>query len=150
MRVKSAVDRRFMLVVFGVIAFMAAAAVLLTVTTSFSFYQIAIAYAAVLTASAFLLWLLYGTFYELREDCLYCRSGPFVEKIGYDKIKYLGYSENMLSSMALSSHRIEIHRTVVRWYGKGYICGTTMISPENREIFLAYLKQRCHHLEKAG
>jgi hypothetical protein len=145
MHVKSAVDRRFKAAVFAVIALMLAVAVLLTLTVRFALYQILLSYAAVLLASAFLLWLLFGTFYELRDDCLYCRCGPFVEKIGYDKIKYLGYSENMLSSMALSSQRIEIRR-----YGKGYIAGTTMISPENREIFLGYLKQRCRFLDKAG
>ncbi|SHH91512.1 PH domain-containing protein [Sporobacter termitidis DSM 10068] len=145
MRAKSAVDRRFRAVVFGVIVFLFAAAVLFTTAISFAPYQIVIGCGAVLAASAFLLWLLYGTFYELRDDYLYCRSGPFVEKIGYDQIKYLGYSENMLSSMALSSKRIEI-----RQYGKGFVNGTIMISPENREIFLGYLRQRCHCLDKAS
>lgn len=145
MRVKSAVDRWFKAVVFGVIVLLVAAVTLLMLTTSFSLYQIVIGCAAVVLASALLLWLLYGTFYELREDYLYCRSGPFVEKIGYDKIKYLGYTDNMLSSMALSSRRIEI-----RQYNKSYIAGTTMISPENIEIFLAYLKLRCRNLEKAS
>jgi hypothetical protein len=145
MRVKSAVDRRFKAVVFSVVGFLVAAVILLMLTTSFSAYQIVIGCAAVAIASALLLWLLYGTFYELRDDCLYCRSGPFVEKIGYDKIKYLGFSDSMLSSMALSSRRIEI-----RQYEKGYITGTTMISPENIEIFLGHLTQRCRNLEKAG
>jgi hypothetical protein len=145
MRVKSAVDRWFKAVVFAVIALMSASAILLTMTTRFALYQVVISYAAVLAASAFLLWLLFGTFYELRDEYLYCRSGPFVERIGYDKISYLGYSENMLYSMALSSRRIEI-----RQYGKSYIAGTIMISPENREIFLGYLKQRCLYLDKAG
>jgi hypothetical protein len=145
MRVRSAVDRWFKAAVFGVIGFLIAAVVLLTLTTSFSLYQIVIGYAVVLIASALLLWLLYGTFYELRDDYLYCRSGPFIERIGYDKICYLGYSNNMLSSMALSSNRIEI-----RQYGRGYMTGTTMISPENIDIFLGYLKQKCLNLEKAS
>ena len=145
MRVKSAVDRSLKWVVFGVIAAMAAAAILLTLTTSFAPYQIVLIFAAVAAVSALLLWLLYGTFYELRDDCLYCRSGPFVERIGYDRISYIGYSENLLSSMAMSARRIEI-----RQYGRGYVAGTTMISPENLEIFLWSLKQRCRNLEKAG
>jgi hypothetical protein len=40
--------------------------------------------------------------------------------------------------MALSKNRIEIKQI-----GKGFILGTTYISPENRDEFLAELKSRC-------
>jgi hypothetical protein len=59
------------------------------------------------------------------------------------QIRSLRLSENMLSSMALSRQRIEI-----RQHGKGYIMGTTMISPVEREWFLEELRQRCPNLEK--
>lgn len=144
MRVKSAVDLWFKIIVFVVIGIMAVSAVFLTLTTQFTAFEAFIGYAAVLVVSAFMLWLLFCTYYEFREDYLYCRSGPFTEKIKYDNIKYLGLSENMLSSMALSSQRIEI-----RQHGKGYITGTTMISPENRDIFLAQLKVLCLKLDPA-
>src|SRR5690554_4166277 len=55
-----------------------------------------------------LLWIYYGTYYVFREDHLFCRSGPFFERIKYDQIKSLKLSENMLSSMALARKRIEI------------------------------------------
>jgi hypothetical protein len=48
----------------------------------------------------------------------------------------------LLSSMALSSRRIEI-----RQHGKGYLTGTTMISPVNREEFLRELVRRCPNLD---
>lgn len=142
MRVKSSVDKWFIAIVFAVIAIMIAADVLLALTTRFTLFELVIGCAAALLVSAFLLWLLFGTYYEIRDDNLYCRSGPFTEKIKYDSIKYLGLSENFLSSMALSSQRIEI-----RQHGKSYIRGTTMISPAGREIFLAQLKSRCLHLD---
>lgn len=90
----------------------------------------------------FLLWIYFGTWYELRDNYLYSQSGPFRERIAYDKIKTLKLTSNMLSSMALSRQRIEI-----RQHGKGYFTGTTMISPINREDFLSELQKRCANLE---
>jgi hypothetical protein len=89
-----------------------------------------------------LAWVCLGTSYELRAEALYCRSGPFRERIAYDHIKSLKLTENLLSSMALSRKRIEI-----RQHGKGYILGTTMISPVEREWFLEVLRRRCPNLE---
>lgn len=144
MRVKSAVDKWFIAVISIVVAIMLASVVLLALTTHFTLFELVTGCAATLLVSAFLLWLLFGTSYELRDDCLYCKSGPFRERIMYDRIKYLGLSDNFLSSMALSSQRIEI-----RQHGKSYIRGTTMISPVNRESFLAQLKSRCLYLDPA-
>jgi uncharacterized membrane protein YobD (UPF0266 family) len=101
-----------------------------------------IALAIALLVTAFLLWIFWGTYYEFREEYLYCKSGPFFEKIPYAKIQSAKLCQNMLSSMALSSKRIEI-----RQHGKGYILGTTMISPINREEFLHELLKRCKYLE---
>lgn len=84
-----------------------------------------------------MVWIYFGTYYELRDDYLYCRSGPFVEKIPYERIKSVKPSRNMLASMALSIQRIEI-----RQHGKGYITGTTYISPVNRDEFMAELISR--------
>jgi uncharacterized membrane protein YdbT with pleckstrin-like domain len=90
-----------------------------------------------------LLWIYCRTYYELREEYLYCRSGPFFEKIPYDRIKSVKLCENLFSSMALSSKRIEICQ-----HDRGFITGTTYISPVNREEFLEELKRRCTNLEE--
>ena len=100
-------------------------------------------YVLVVPTLIFLAWIVLDTWYELRDDHLYCVSGPFREKIYYDKIKNIKLSENMLSSMALSRKRIEI-----RQHKKNYITGTTLISPQNREDFFVQLKRRCNNLEK--
>ena len=89
----------------------------------------------------FLLWIYLGTYYELKEDHLLCKSGPFTEKIHYDKIKSLRLCNNMFSSMALSRDRIEIKQ-----HEKGYISGTTYISPINRTEFIQELLNRCKNL----
>jgi hypothetical protein len=96
-----------------------------------------------LPASLFLAWLYFGTYYVFGDEVLICRSGPFTEKIPYTQIKSLRLCENLMSSMALSRERIEIKQ-----HGKGYITGTTYISPVNREHFLSELTQRCHHLDE--
>lgn len=89
-----------------------------------------------------IVWIYFGTYYELRDKYLLCRCGPFFEKIPYEKIKSVKLSNNMLSSMALSLKRIQIRR-----HGRGYITGTTFISPQNREEFLKDLINRCTNLE---
>lgn len=144
MHVKSAVDIRHEALVFSAIAFMAGGALYLMTSMDFSLQMAAIGGAAVVFASAFLLWFLFGSYYELGTEYLYCRCGPFAEHIRYDDIISLRLCENTASSLAMSSKRIEIC-----WYEEG--CMTeTMISPKNRKYFLACLKARCGCLEDAA
>ncbi len=138
MRVQSAVDVKSHLVIFSAIAFVGAAFLYLTAGAGFSAVELAVGVGAILASSAFLLWILTGTYYVLYEDCLYCKSGPFSEVILFDDIRYLGLSDNFEASMALSSRRI-----VIRQYDEAY----TMISPRCRERFLTHLKARCRYLE---
>lgn len=89
----------------------------------------------------FLASLLFATWYELRDEYLYVRSGPFVERIPYDRIRTLRLCENLWSSMALSRRRLEI-----RQHGRGWITGTTYVSPADRKSFLKEVKDRCTNL----
>lgn len=102
-----------------------------------------IGFAVGLPIAIFTLWMYFGTYYELRDDHLLCKSGPFSEKIVYEKIRSLKFSRNPASSMALSIDRIEI-----RQHGKGYITGTTFVSSEDREEFMNDLEIRCKNLER--
>ena len=86
-----------------------------------------IGYAVGLPTIIFVLWIYWGTYYELRDNYLYCRSGPFFEKILYENVKSLRLCQSILAAMALSTQRIEI-----RQQEKGYIMGTSYISPLNR------------------
>ncbi len=136
MRVKSKVDVLVTLIIFSAVIIIAVGIMVMPQEGK------RLSYAFGLPVVAFLLWLYFGTYYELRDDYLYCRSGPFVERIPYDRIKSVRQSHNMLSSMALSAERIEIKQ-----HGKGFILGTTYISPEDREEFMRELTSRCKNLE---
>lgn len=144
MRIRSVIDIRIKMMVFLVIGVMLALSAVLTLTMAFTLAQAVWGYFAVLLASGLLLWLLYGTYYELRDDHLYCKSGPFIEIIPYEAIAYLALSDNNQSCLALSTRRIEIHH-----YSGGYK-DATMISPQSRELFLARLRQRCVNQHKAS
>ena len=136
MRYKSAVDIWIKILIYTVIAVMFGSSAMIPKEYIIAGIIIAV------PATAFILWIRFGTYYEFREEYLYCKSGPFIEKIQYDKIKSVKLCRNMLSSMAMSSKRLEI-----RQHGKGYITGTTLISPENRDDFLLQLKKKCRYLE---
>lgn len=137
MKVKSEFDLMFQLIIGTTVILMIAPIGLIPQQERWVMYIL------VIPTFIFLAWIVLDTWYELRDDYLYCVSGPFREKIYYDKIKNIKLSENMLSSMALSRKRIEI-----RQHKKNYITGTTLISPQNREDFFVQLKRRCNNLEK--
>ncbi|MDD4546133.1 MAG: PH domain-containing protein [Oscillospiraceae bacterium] len=118
MRAKSKIDFWFRVLIWGTVLIMLVSIMVVPQNGK------TIGYAVGVPMICFVLWIYFGTYYEFRDEYLYCRSGPFVEKIVYDKIKSVKLSQNMLSSMALSTKRIEI-----RQHGKGYITGTTYISP---------------------
>ena len=136
MRVKSAIDLLFSITIWLTVAITVVSVIIVPQN------ERVIGYAVGIPMLVFIMWIYFGTYYELREDYLFCKSGPFFEKIAYKNIKSLKISKNILSSMALSTKRIEI-----RQHGKGYITGTTLISPENREEFLQELMSRCENLE---
>lgn len=137
MKVKSEFDLMFQLIIGTTVILMIAPIGLIPQQERWVMYIL------VIPTFIFLAWIVLDTWYELRDDYLYCVSGPFREKIYYNKIKNIKLSENMLSSMALSRKRIEI-----RQHKKNYITGTTLISPQNREDFFVQLKRRCNNLEK--
>ncbi len=136
MRVKSKIDVWIGIVIWGTVLIMLVS--LIYVPQNEKIFG----YAVVFPMITFMLWIYFGTYYEFRNEYLYCRSGPFAEKIVYEKIKSVKLLQNLLSSMALSRKRIEI-----RQHGKGYITGTTYISPVNREAFMMELISRCKNTE---
>lgn len=124
MRVKSEIDLSFKLIIFFTLFTITVSSLLVPRDELWLMLMI------VIPTNLFLLWMMWGTWYELRDDYLLCVSGPFREKIFYKNIKHIELTENMLSSMALSRKRIEI-----RQHNKNFFTGTTYISPENREDF---------------
>lgn len=84
---------------------------------------------------------LYG-YVELGDEQITVRVGWFRQRIKYEDIKSIRKCKNFLSSMALTSTRIEI-----RLHNKSYLRGTTFIGPVNRDDFFEELKVRCYNLE---
>lgn len=144
MRCRSAVDFRNEALIILAIVLITVGAPYLSSAMGFSLQMAMIGYASAVIASAFLLWFLFGTYYELHDNYLFCRCGPFTEMIRYDDIIGLQLSKNTSSSLALSSKRIEILQ-----YSDGIIT-ETLISPKNRAAFMARLKARCRYLEDAA
>lgn len=144
MRISSAIDIRNEALIFSAIVFMALGALYLAASMGFSLQMAAIGCTCVAAASALLLWFLFGSYYELRAEYLYCRCGPLTEMVRYDDIISLRLIKNTSASLALSSRRIGICH-----YRDGVVT-ETMISPKKRKIFLAYLKARCVYLEDAA
>ncbi len=133
MRVHSEVDIGVHIVVWGVI--------FITLLGMFADRGLAaIGFGAALIA--LILWFYLGTYYELRERYLLCRFGPFSEKIHYDDIRAVRLQRSLLASMALSVNRIAILR-----HGGGFIFGSVLISPKDRESFMKALMRRCDRLE---
>ncbi len=130
MRVKSKINLRIKVGVWLTIGMM------LIVLTTIPQEEMIIGLGVGIPMIVLLLWIYFGSYFEFKETYLLCRMGPFFEKIEYEKIKSIKLSENMLSSMALSRERIEIKQ-----HGKGFVLGTTYISPENREEFYNELKK---------
>lgn len=85
---------------------------------------------------------MYG-YLEFKEDHLLIRMHVFRQKIYYDNIKSIRMCRNWLSSMAMTSERIEIKE-----HKKGFIRGTTYVGPSDREQFFEELKLNCRYLEE--
>lgn len=132
MRVKSAVDWWIGLLIWVAIAITVGS--MITVPPN----ERKLAYAIIIPTVAFMLWLYFGTFYELRGEYLYCRSGPFFARIPYANVKTIKLTQNPLSSMALSTKRIEI-----TYESKSFFSGLIYISPPDREEFRRELVNRC-------
>jgi len=86
-----------------------------------------------LLATALPVWLLYSTVYEVDEETLKIRSGPFRWTIQLVEIRKVEPSRSLLSSPALSLDRLRIeygsHRSV-------------LVSPKEKEAFIEAVRPR--------
>jgi hypothetical protein len=89
----------------------------------------------------FILLTFKSTRYLVGDQELIVRSGPFRWRIVIDGIESIRPSRNPLSSPALSLDRLEIT------YGGGR---RLLISPQDRDGFLAAVVARSRHLHRAG
>ena len=90
---------------------------------------------------ALLLWVWRGTWYEMGEDQLLVRSGPFRWRIPLAQVRAVAPSRSLLSSPALSLDRLRID------YGRA---SSILISPHDAEGFVRALGQRCPQVAITG
>lgn len=93
-------------------------------------------------AVAFVLWILYGTYYGFREGELYARSGPFRWRVQLHSIDEVRPSHNPLSAPAPSLDRLAVR------YRNGR--RLLLISPADKAAFLRALVARAPHLRIEG
>lgn len=86
----------------------------------------------------FLVWVWFGTYYDITEKEVKIRCGPIKETVPFDKIIKIRKTRNLVSSAALSLNRLEIQ------YGK---YNFTYISPKNKEEFINTIKEKCPTVE---
>ncbi len=100
----------------------------------------------VLALSTFIMALfiipLFSASYELTEDEVVIKFYIFKQRIKYDNIKAIRKCKNWHSSSAMSYHRVEIKE-----HNKGFLRGTTYVSPSDRDDFFSHLKLKCRNLE---
>ncbi|MNH94772.1 hypothetical protein D3C73_473970 [compost metagenome] len=84
--------------------------------------------------AAFLTWLWVASYYVLKDNSLFIRSGPITKSISYDLIVKVKPVRSWLASAATSSRRLEIQ------YGKYEVIH---ISPLNEAGFLSEIRKKC-------
>ncbi len=131
MRFKSRKDTLFRLVIFGVIALLIAAAILgfRYNNESFAAYVVLM---LMLLLIKLLIWLYFGTYYDLTEDHLRYRNGPFRGKIDLGRINGV-----VLGKTLWVGHRPATARKgLIIKYDK---FDEIYISPESNELFVRKL-----------
>jgi hypothetical protein len=93
---------------------------------------------APLVVAGFMVWVLYGTFYEFAGELLVIRCGPFRFRVPLSELDSVEPTSNPLSSPACSLDRLLLR------YGNRRI----MISPADKYAFLANLQLRCPRVKR--
>ena len=83
-------------------------------------------------------WIWFGTGYEISDDKLRIRCGPFRQRIPLQEIKEIRKTRSPLSAPACSLDRMEIG------YGKSK---RVMISPADKENFIKTIVEKSPHIQ---
>ena len=83
-------------------------------------------------------WVWFGTGYEISDDELKIRCGPFRQRIPLQEIKEIKKTRSPLSAPACSLDRMEIK------YGKSK---RVMISPADKENFINTIVEKSPHIQ---
>jgi hypothetical protein len=95
-----------------------------------------------ISAAAFMLWVLYSTYYTLTDEHLLIHCGPFRYCVPLAEIDMVKPSRNPLSSPAGS-----LDRLLIKWNKERK---RILISPSRKTDFLRELDSRCAQLTPEG
>ncbi|MGM0851159.1 MAG: PH domain-containing protein [Bacillota bacterium] len=92
-------------------------------------------------SAGIIIWTGFFQQYELYEDYLYIKGGPFRSRIFYGDLTRVRANRDIFTGYRVLSSRdaLEI------FYRTGY-WGSVKISPRDKELFLSELDKRCSHL----
>lgn len=98
----------------------------------------------ILIFDLFMLWIILGIRYELREKSLYARCGPFWCNVPYENITKIHPTDDMMMGFrpAAAFHGVEIHYP-------NALFGSVKLSPENEELFITTILAKCPHLQNS-
>ena len=91
----------------------------------------------------FVLWMLFGSYLEFREEELYIKLGPIYGRVKYDNIKSVSLSKSWVSSYAMTMKRV-----LIKIHNKTWIKGDIQVGPKEREEFIDELIRRCRNLDE--
>jgi hypothetical protein len=97
----------------------------------------------ILPINIFLLWMLYDTYLEFRDEELYVKLGPIFGRVKYDNIKSISFVKSYLSSLAMTNKRV-----FIKVHHKTWIKGDIQVGPKEREEFVDELIRRCRNLDE--
>ena len=89
-----------------------------------------------------MLWLLYGSYLEFRDEELYIKLGPIFGRVKYDNIKSISLTKSYLSSYAMTNKRV-----FIKVHNKTWIKGDIQVGPKEREEIVDELNRRCRNLD---
>lgn len=88
-----------------------------------------------------MLWILYGSYLEFRDEELYMKLGPIHGTVKYENIKSISLTKSYLSSYALTNKRV-----FIKVHKKTWIKGDVQVGPKDRQEFVDDLERRCRNL----
>jgi hypothetical protein len=142
MRFRSKIDRFFISVIFiSLLLITIAYLIPLIFIGRPSIMDIIVVVSLYAFSAGFIIWTGFFQQYELCEDYLYIKGGPFRSRIFYGDLSRVRATRDIYSGYRILSSRdaLEIYYRTGFW-------GSVKISPRDKELFLSELDKRCSHL----
>ncbi|MGF3102919.1 PH domain-containing protein [Rossellomorea sp. DUT-2] len=92
-------------------------------------------------SAGIIIWTGFFQHYEMCEDFLYIKGGPFRSRIFYGDLTRVRATRDISTG-----YRVLSSRDALEIYYRTGLWGSVKISPREKELFLSELDKRCSHL----